>query len=69
MPECDVIRYLASMRDSSETRDLGRLVIALKEMVLDYSPSADLLKRIVSQRRPMTLGMPDQQGSLAEMNL
>jgi len=34
-----------------ETRDAGRLVVvALKEMVLDYSPSAHLLKRVAGTR-------------------
>jgi hypothetical protein len=28
-------------------RDAGRLVLALKEIVLDYSPSAHLLKRVI----------------------
>ena len=31
--------------------DLGRLVVALKEIVLDYSPSAHLLKRVIKQRQ------------------
>ena len=33
-----------------ETRDAGRLVVALKEIVLDYSPSAHLLKRVIEPR-------------------
>ena len=70
MPEGDIMHHLTSMRELCEMRDLGRLIVALKEMVLDYSPSADLLKRMVVLQRPrLTLGMPDQQGSLAEMNL
>jgi hypothetical protein len=31
-------------------RDTGRLVLALKEIVRDYSPSADILKRVIEVR-------------------
>ena len=31
-------------------RDAGRLVVALKEIVLDYSPSRHLLKRVIDPR-------------------
>lgn len=31
-------------------RDLGRLAVALKEMAPDYSPSTDLLKRVMETR-------------------
>lgn len=47
MPEADIMSWLNTLRDICVTRDLGRIVIALKEMVLDYSPSAGLLKRFV----------------------
>ena len=36
--------------EACETRDAGRLVVALKEIVLDYSPSAHLLKRVIPAR-------------------
>jgi FlaA1/EpsC-like NDP-sugar epimerase len=48
-PDTDVEAWLKSLREICDARDLGRLVIALKEMVLDYSPSADLLKRFVEK--------------------
>ena len=35
---------------SARPRDAGRLVVALKEIVLDYSPSAHLLKRVIGTR-------------------
>ena len=35
---------------SGPGRDAGRLVVARKEIVLDYSPSAHLLKRVVGTR-------------------
>ncbi len=56
LPEGDLASWLGSLRDICASRDLGRLVVVLKEMVLDYSPSADLLKRMVgSQPRDASL--------------
>jgi len=49
-PECELDQWLDSLRDICEARDLGRLTLALKELVLDYSPSADLLRRIVESK-------------------
>jgi FlaA1/EpsC-like NDP-sugar epimerase len=50
MPEKDVRESLDSLREICESRDVGRLVAALKELVLDYSPSTHLLKRIAEPR-------------------
>lgn len=47
MPEEDVEGWLNSLHQICETRDTGRLVVALKEIVQDYSPSAHLLKRVI----------------------
>ena len=47
MPEGDMVGWLNYLRETCETRDAGRLVVALKEIVLDYSPSAHLLKRVI----------------------
>ena len=47
IPESDMLTLLDSLRSVCETRDAGRLVVALKEIVHDYSPSTDLLKRII----------------------
>ena len=38
--------WLESLREICQARDTGRLVVALKELVPDYSASVDLLKRI-----------------------
>lgn len=49
--------WLDSMRDVCQSRELGQLVMALKETVMDYNPSADLLKRIIpSQRKKIAVG-------------
>ena len=50
MPEGDIEMWLLCLREACETRDAGRLVVALKEIVLDYSPSAHLLKRVIPAR-------------------
>jgi FlaA1/EpsC-like NDP-sugar epimerase len=47
LPENDMSGWLESLRSICETRDIGRLVVALKEAVHDYNPSTELLKRII----------------------
>ena len=47
MPEGDPQTWLRYLHEVCEARDAGRLVVALKEIVLDYSPSAQLLKRVI----------------------
>jgi FlaA1/EpsC-like NDP-sugar epimerase len=50
MPEGDMLTWLSCLRKICGARDVGRLVVALKEIVLDYSPSAHLLKRVIETR-------------------
>jgi FlaA1/EpsC-like NDP-sugar epimerase len=50
MLEKDVQGWLDSLHEICESRDIGRLVVALKEIVLDYSPSTHLLKRLIKTR-------------------
>jgi FlaA1/EpsC-like NDP-sugar epimerase len=50
MPVGDIEMWLLCLREACETRDAGRLVVALKEIVLDYSPSTHLLKRVIPPR-------------------
>jgi FlaA1/EpsC-like NDP-sugar epimerase len=47
MPENDIFPWLDSLHSICEARDTGRLVVALKEIVEDYSPSTHLLKRVI----------------------
>jgi FlaA1/EpsC-like NDP-sugar epimerase len=47
LPEEDMITWLESLRNICESRDAGRLVVALKEIVQDYSPSTELLRRVI----------------------
>jgi FlaA1/EpsC-like NDP-sugar epimerase len=51
LPQGDIITWLNYVREVCETRNLGHLVVALKEILLDYSPSAHLLRRAI-QREP-----------------
>ena len=50
MPQEDMLTWLDRLRKICEARDTGRLVVALKEIVPDYSPSAHLLKRLIEVR-------------------
>lgn len=50
LPHEDLETWLNSFREICRARDLGRLVMALKETVLDYNPSIDLLRRVLEVR-------------------
>jgi FlaA1/EpsC-like NDP-sugar epimerase len=47
LEESDMLAWLESLRSICEDRDAGRLVVALKEIVEDYNPSTNLLKRVI----------------------
>jgi FlaA1/EpsC-like NDP-sugar epimerase len=47
MPEDDVLTWLGRLGEICEERNAGRLVVALKEIVPDYNPSTNLLKRVI----------------------
>ncbi len=47
LPDADMQAWLDSLREICRTRDTASLVVALKEIVLDYNPSSHLLKRIL----------------------
>jgi FlaA1/EpsC-like NDP-sugar epimerase len=49
-PEEDIRIWLAALHEICEARDLGRLIVALKELVPDYSPSVHVLKRIMERQ-------------------
>jgi len=59
MPERDIQGWLDSLHEICAARDTGRLVVALKEIVLDYSPSTDLLKRAINAR-PHVVGVASE---------
>jgi FlaA1/EpsC-like NDP-sugar epimerase len=45
--EGDMMAWLDTVREICQERNEGRLVVALKEIVLDYNASAHLLKRVI----------------------
>jgi FlaA1/EpsC-like NDP-sugar epimerase len=49
-PAGDVEMWMNGLREACEKRDVGRLVVALKEIAPDYSPSAQLLKCAIDHR-------------------
>lgn len=69
MPEDNVLTWLESLRSICESRDTGRLVVAMKEIVNDYSPSTELLKRVIRfQDRPTDLEIGANGGSYVPQN-
>ena len=50
MPEGDMLTWLDTLQEICASRDAGHLVVALKEIVTDYSPSAHLLRRVIASR-------------------
>jgi FlaA1/EpsC-like NDP-sugar epimerase len=50
VPEPDILDKIEALREICQSRDAGRLVVALKEIVQDYSPSAHLLERLIVTR-------------------
>jgi FlaA1/EpsC-like NDP-sugar epimerase len=54
-PEEDVHTWIESLHRLCEERNMSRLVVALKELVLDYNPSTDLLRRILDLEENSTL--------------
>jgi len=53
----DVESWLDSLHEICADRDLGRLVMELKETVLDYNPSTDLLKRVIGPPKVVRAGV------------
>jgi FlaA1/EpsC-like NDP-sugar epimerase len=52
IPE-DVMTAVDRLREICDARDTGRLIVALKEVVLDYNPSAHLLRRVIEAKHPI----------------
>lgn len=62
----DPSKWLKSLREICRNRDSGRLVLALREMVADYNPSSQLLKRALQpQRMPIAEISHARSGSAA----
>jgi FlaA1/EpsC-like NDP-sugar epimerase len=61
MPAGDMLTWLRCLREICAERDAGRLVVALKEIVLDYSPSTHLLKRVIETRPALSVSSTSLQ--------
>ncbi len=58
MPASDIESTLESLHEICEARDTARLVVTVKEMVLDYNPSTDLLKRMILPPKFSAVSVP-----------
>ena len=47
LPEKHMERHLLTLRGMCDARDLGGLIVTLKEIVPDYNPGAHLLRRLL----------------------
>jgi FlaA1/EpsC-like NDP-sugar epimerase len=56
--EEDIQGWLDTLREISEARDMGRLIVTLKEIVLDYNPSTHLLRRVLKPRGRLDAPVP-----------
>jgi FlaA1/EpsC-like NDP-sugar epimerase len=50
LPVCSMAEYLDRLHDLCESQDAANLVLMFKEIVPDYSPSAELLRSILRDR-------------------
>ena len=67
MPERDMHAWMESLRRICEHRDTGRLVVALKEIVQDYNPSTDLLKRVIKfQENPENIARDEHEHMIVD---
>jgi FlaA1/EpsC-like NDP-sugar epimerase len=56
LPEKDVESHLLALRALCDSRDLGGLIVSLKEMIPDYNPGTHLLRRLLADQPPRVLG-------------
>ena len=54
-PDIDVHTWLESLERICASRDVSRLVVAIKELVLDYNPSTSLLRRVLELQETQSL--------------
>jgi len=55
IPEVDVHTWVGSLCRICQARDMSRIVVALKELVLDYNPSTHLLRRVLDLEETETM--------------
>ena len=57
MPEGDMTSWFHLLWKACEARDQGRLIVTLKGIVLDYSPSVYVLERLVGARKDQKVAL------------
>jgi FlaA1/EpsC-like NDP-sugar epimerase len=58
LPSAGMEPYLEALRDICERRDVPGLVLTLKDLIRDYNPSAELLRRAVQLPKPAVTAAP-----------
>ena len=57
VPERTMESYMAAFTEICDARDIGQLILTLKEIVPDYNPSSHLLRRVLQDRPVQTAGV------------
>jgi FlaA1/EpsC-like NDP-sugar epimerase len=65
LPPADMELYLEALRHICERRDVPGLVLALKDLIPDYNPSAQLLRRIVDLPKTAVTAAPAARAAAA----
>jgi FlaA1/EpsC-like NDP-sugar epimerase len=58
LPSAGMEPYLETLRDICERRDVSGLVLTLKDLIPDYNPSAELLRRAVQLPKTAVTAAP-----------
>ncbi len=64
-PDKELDAWFGALHEICEARDLGRLTLVLKELIYDYSPSVDLLRRIIELNKSQPVLSEEEHRSLA----
>ena len=65
LPSTGMEPYLEALRHICERRDVPGLVLTLKDLIPDYNPSAQLLRRIVELPKTAVTAAPSAKGAVA----
>jgi len=57
LTERSIESYMAAFTEICDARDIGQLILTLKEIVPDYNPSSHLLRRVLQDRPVQTAGV------------
>jgi len=57
LPERSIESYIVALTEICAARDIGELIVTLKEIVPDYNPSSQLLRRVLQDRPAHTVAV------------